>query len=468
MSRQSRRELRLNTFQMAAPSHNWAGLWKHPRDNQVNYHQLAYWADMARTAERGLLDGIFIADVFGIYDVYGGNADAALTAGAQAPQMDPTLLISAMALVTQHIGFGVTASLSNDHPFSFARRFTTLDHLTNGRLGWNIVTGYLESGARGLGQQNLRAHDERYDVAEDYMTALYKLWEGSWEEGAAVRDKAAGIFARPERVHAVDHDGPYFRVQGRALAEPSPQRTPLLYQAGTSERGRVFAGRHAEACVINGPTPVAAARAVRALRESARAAGRDPHDVLALLGATVIVAPTSAQAHDLRAEYLRYLDTAGQLALVSGWTGMDLSKLGLDDVLPFAKTNAIQSTMEHLTRNVPQPTKVRDLVDFTPAGARAPVFIGSAAEVADQMEHWVRETDIDGFNLVRTVMPESLEAIVDLLVPELQNRGLFKTSYGQGTLREKLFPAAGRLLAANHPGASFRHPAVNGAESGRT
>jgi len=456
MSRQPRRELRLNTFQMAAPSHNWAGLWKHPRDNQAQYHQLRYWADMARTAERGLLDGIFIADVFGIYDVYAGNADAALAAGAQSPQLDPTMLISAMALVTEHIGFGVTSSLSNDHPFSFARRFSTLDHLTHGRLGWNIVTGYLESGARGLGRDSLRDHDERYEVAEDFMAAIYQLWEGSWEAGAAVRDKDSGVFSHPERVHAVAHDGPYYRVHGRALAEPSPQRTPLLYQAGSSARGQQFAGRHAEACFINGPTPAAAAKSVKALRDSARDAGRDPYDLLALLGATVIVAPTNAEAQDLRDEYRRYLDSAGQLALVSGWTGMDLSRLGLDDVLPFAKTNAIQSTVEHLTRNTPQPPKVRDLLDFSPVGARAPVFIGSPADVADQMAHWVAESDIDGFNLVRTVMPESLDAIVDLLIPELQNRGMFKTRYAQGTLREKLFPAGGKLLPASHPGAAYR------------
>ncbi|MGC4244372.1 MAG: LLM class flavin-dependent oxidoreductase, partial [Herbaspirillum sp.] len=167
---------------MAAPSHNWAGLWRHPRDNQVHYQRLRYWTEMAQIAERGLLDSIFIADVFGIYDVYDGKRDAALSAGAQAPQSDPVLAVSAMALVTSHIGFGITSNLSYDHPFSFARRFSTLDHLTDGRVGWNIVTGYLDSGARGMGLTSSREHDERYDAADDYMTALYKLWEGSWED----------------------------------------------------------------------------------------------------------------------------------------------------------------------------------------------------------------------------------------------------------------------------------------------
>ncbi|WP_127088617.1 LLM class flavin-dependent oxidoreductase [Aquabacter cavernae] len=450
------RELRLNTFQMAAPSHNWAGLWRHPRDNQVRYNTLSYWTDMAKTAERGLIDAIFIADVFGLYDVYGSSGDTALAAGAQAPNADPTIPISAMAHVTEHIGFGVTANLSYEHPFQFARRFTTLDHLTAGRLGWNIVTGYLDSGARGMGLTVARDHDERYDAAEDFMAAVYTLWEGSWEDGAAVRDKVAGIFTHPEQVHRVVHDGPYYKVDARALAEPSPQRTPLLYQAGTSATGRAFAGRHAEATFLNGQTKPIAAKAVRAVREAAVAAGRKPNDVLALLGATVIVAPTSAEAHDLKEEYRRYIHAAGQLALVSGWTGVDLSGLGPDDVLAFQRSNAIRSTLENLTVNAPALPKVRDLFDFTPAGARAPIFVGSPVEVADEMLSWVEETDVDGFNLVRTVMPESLEAIVDLLIPELQSRGAFKTAYRDGSLREKLFPDIGARLPARHPGAGFR------------
>jgi len=450
------RELRLNTFQMAAPSHNWAGLWRHPRDTQAAYNTLAYWTDLARTAERGLIDGIFIADVFGLYDVFAGSGDAALSAGAQAPNADPTIPISAMAYVTQHIGFGVTANLTYEHPFQFARRFSTLDHMTGGRIGWNIVTGYLDSGARGMGLDVARDHDERYDAAEDFMTAIYKLWEGSWEDGAVVRDRASGIFTHPEKVHRIVHDGPYYKVDGRALAEPSPQRTPVLYQAGTSARGRTFAGRHAEAVFLNGQTIPIAAKAVSALRDAAVAAGRAPRDILAFLGATVIVARTSSEARDLKEEYRRWIDTAGQLALVSGWTGVDLSGLGPDDVLEFQRSNAIRSTLENLTIKAQTLPKVRDLADFTPSGARAPIFVGTPSEVADDMLAWAEGADIDGFNLVRTVMPESLDAIVDLLIPELQSRGAFKTAYEEGPLRQKLFPGNGSRLPPRHPAAEFR------------
>ena len=307
-----------------------------------------------------------------------------------------------------------------------------------------------------MGLTVARQHDERYDAAEDFLTALYKLWEGSWEDDAVIRDRAAGVFTRADKVHRVQHDGPWYRVDGRALAEPSPQRTPVLYQAGTSQRGRLFAGRHAEAVFLNGQTPAIVAQAVTALRKAAADAGRDPHDLLALLGATVVVAPTSAEAHERLVEYRSYLLPQGQLALVSGWTGVDLAPLSLDDPLPFARSNAIQSMLENLVLKAERPPQVRDLLEFSPSGARSPIFVGSAVEVADQIEQWVRATDIDGFNLVRTVMPESLEAIIDLLVPELQSRGLFKTAYREGTLREKLFSDHGPNLSPRHPGAAWR------------
>src|SRR6266702_7736098 len=262
------RELRFNAFNMTAPSH--------------------YWVDYARTAERGLLDGIFLADVFGVYDVYGGNADAAALHAVQLPNADPTLLVSAMALVTSHLGFGITSNLTFEHPYQLARRFSTLDHLTKGRIGWNIVTGYLDSGARGMGLPASRAHDDRYDAAEDFLNASYKLWEGSWEDDAVRRDRSARIFTDPAKLHRVLHQGPYFKVDGIHLAEPSPQRTPLLYQAGTSKRGRAFAARHAEAIFLNGQTRPILARAAREIRTAAKEFGRDPYDIKLFAGATVI------------------------------------------------------------------------------------------------------------------------------------------------------------------------------------
>ena len=217
------RELRFNAFNMTAPSHNWAGLWSHPRDTSINYNSLDYWVDYARTAERGLLDGIFLADVFGVYDVFGDSPDTAVRHAVQLPNAEPTLLVSAMALATKHLGFGITSNLTFEHPYQLARRFSTLDHLTNGRIGWNIVTGYLDSGARGMGLPASRVHDERYDAAEDFLEATYKLWEGSWEDDAVRRDRGARIFTDPTKVHPVRHEGSHYRVNG--ITSPSRRRS---------------------------------------------------------------------------------------------------------------------------------------------------------------------------------------------------------------------------------------------------
>jgi len=444
------KELRINSFQMCAPVHNWAGLWRLPGDRAVDYNQLSYWTDMAQTAERGLLDCLFIADVFGVYDVFGGAADTALRAGAQVPNMDPVVPVSAMAHVTRHLGFGITANLSYEHPYQFARRFSTLDHLTGGRIGWNIVTGYLESGARGMGRAMQGEHDSRYDMAEDFMTAAYKLWERSWQDDAVQRDAANGVFTDPAKVHRIRHEGDFFRVDGIHLSEPSPQRTPVLFQAGASERGRAFAARHAECVFINGPSQASAASTVVKLRDAAKSAGRASDDLTIFLAANVIIAPTNSQARELHAEYSRHLDAAGQLALVSGWTGMDLSTIAPDDVVPFARSNAIRSTLENLTVKAPKPVLARDLAALTATGARAPFICGTASEVADQLLDWASATGVDGFNIARLSVPATLTSISDALVPELQSRKRFKTAYAEGTLREKLGGNSPRLRSS-HP-----------------
>ena len=462
------RELLFNAFNMTAPSHNWAGLWSHPRDTSINYNSLDYWVDYARTAERGLLDGIFLADVFGVYDVFGDSADTAIRHAVQLPNAEPTLLVSAMALATKHLGFGITSNLTFEHPYQLARRFSTLDHLTNGRIGWNIVTGYLDSGARGMGLPASRVHDERYDAAEDFLEASYKLWEGSWEDDAVHRDRDARIFTDPAKVHPVRHEGSHYRVNGIHLAEPSPQRTPLLYQAGTSKRGRAFAARHAEAIFLNGQTKPILARAAREIRTAAKEFGRDPYDIKLFAGATVIVAPTRAEAEDILEDYARYVDQAGQLALLSGWTGIDFSTYQPDQAVQYVESNAIQSMVENFTLRSDRPVRIGDLATLSRVGARSPFVVGSPQDVADELIAWAEETDVDGFNLFRLVVPESLNAFVDLVVPELQSRGVYKTAYREGTLREKLFPGRGARLPAVHPAAGFRRPPATSASDVRS
>ena len=189
--------VRMNAFMMNTVAHQSPGLWRHPRDRSINYNQLDHWIEIAKVLEQGLFDAVFLADVFGVYDVYGGNYHAAARGAVQLPVGDPFVLIPAMAAVTEHLCFGVTGNISHEPPLAFARRMTTLDHLTKGRLAWNIVTGYLESAAKGQGREKLNSHDDRYAIAEDFTELVYKLWETSWNNKAVRRDKEAGIFTDP-------------------------------------------------------------------------------------------------------------------------------------------------------------------------------------------------------------------------------------------------------------------------------
>lgn len=450
------RQIRLNAFHMNTPGHSWAGLWAHPRDRSSTHDTPGYWTHLARTAERGKLDAVFLADVIGVYDVYGGGPEAALRSGAQAPTLDPFPVVPLMAAVTENIGFGITATVTYERPYALARRFSTLDHLTGGRVAWNIVTGILDSGARGMGQAALSGHDSRYAAAQDFLTSAYALWEGSWADDALVRDRDARLYTRPERVRAVTTGGAH-PVNAIHLVHPSPQRTPFLFQAGASSAGRAFAATHAEAVFINGHTKALVAETVRDLRRKAAEAGRNPRDITVFLGATVIVGPTDEAAEARRREYERCIDAEGTLALMSGWTGIDLGAYGLDEPIRAVTGNAMQSLIEALTTRSPERAwTVRDLARFEQVGGRGAFLVGSPATIADEIQSWVEEADIDGFNLVRLVEPENLEAIVDLLVPELQARGLFKTEYAPGPLRQKL---TGRpRLPDSHPAARHRFP----------
>jgi long-chain alkane monooxygenase len=440
---------------MNCVAHQSPGLWRHPRDRSREYWRLDGWIELAKTLERGLFDGLFLADVLGVYDVFGGGPEAALRHATQTPVNDPLLLVPAMAAATRNLGFGVTVTLSYEPPFPFARRMSTLDHLTEGRIGWNVVTGYLDSAAKGMGQSGQRAHDDRYAVAEDYMEVVYKLWEGSWADNAVVADAKKGVFTRPDRVRKVRHDGPHYQLDALHLSEPSPQRTPVLYQAGTSPAGRAFAARHAECVFMSGPSKKVIAPRVAAIRELAASAGRDPKGILMFAMMTVIVAPTDEEAKAKLADYRRYVDAEGALTLMSGWTGVDFSEFDPDQIVEHVDREAGRTALENITRADPDRRwTVREVAEHVSIGGIGPVIVGSPATVADQLEGWIEDTDLDGFNLAFVVRPETFVDVVDLLVPELQRRGRYKAAYEQGTLREKLFGNA--RLGPEHPAARHR------------
>lgn len=447
-----KKQILLNAFNMNSVGHINHGLWTHPRDQSHRYKTLDYWTSLAQTLERGLFDGVFLADIIGVYDVYQGSTDLTVKESIQLPINDPLLLVSAMAAVTKNLGFGVTVNVNSDAPYLFARRMSTLDHLTDGRIGWNIVTGYLDSAARALGEDAQAEHDSRYDRADEYLEVLYKLWEGSWDDDAVLLDKERRIFADPVKIRPIAHSGEFYRSHGYHLSEPSRQRTPVLYQAGTSGRGRQFAARHAECVFVTGSDKSSARTAARALRQEAVDAGRRPEDIKILVGVSVVSGATSSEAKERHDEYLRYANPEAGLAHFSAGTGIDFSKYDLDEQIVYGTSNAIQSQTQLAKQRA--WTK-RQLLSELAIGGRYPTIVGAGSEVADELASWIEDGEIDGFNLTRTVVPESYEDFVDHVVPALQDRGIYKTAYREGSLRQKIF-ANGDRLPERHHANSFR------------
>lgn len=455
MSKKPQKEISVNAFYANTPGQSWIGLWSAPGSQAVRYTDLEYWTQVAQIAERGLFDSIFFADTNGVHDVYQGSARAAIERAAMFPMNDPLLLIPAMAFVTKHLGFGVTSNLTYEQPFALARRFSTLDHLTKGRISWNIVTGFQDSAARTMGLDRQREHDERYDVADEYMDVVYKLWESSWEDDAVVRDIANRIYARGDKVHEVSHQGKHFVIRGVHMSEPSPQRTPVLYQAGGSQRGRVFAAKHAECIFLSGLPKQQTAERVKEIRMRASAAGRDPDQIKFIMMATVVTAPSGAEAREKRDMLSRHVTAEGMLALYSGLSGIDLSKEveRVSDGRPVS--NGINSLVEHLLREDKSLERLRNITNFGNQAGRECFLVGSPVEVADEMMSWMIEAEIDGFNLQRAGEPQHLIDFIDLVVPILQDRGVYKEAYRTGTFREKLFGGDARLHSS-HPASRFK------------
>jgi len=446
------KKILLNAFDMNSVGHINHGLWTHPRDESHRFNELSYWTDLAQTLEKGLFDGLFIADITGVYDVYQNGIELTLKESIQLPSHDPTTLVSAMAAVTQNLGFGITVNLSYESPYQFARRFASLDHLTQGRIGWNIVTGYLDSAERLIGQKGLKDHDLRYEQAEEFLQLCYKFWEGSWENDAVLKDKKQRIFTDPSKVHQVQHQGQFYQSQGVFQVSPSVQRTPVLFQAGASPRGLTFATQHAEGLFIGGDRPEKIKQQVDQIRNKATAQGRNPEAIKIFVGITVVTAETDELAQQKLDEYIRYASPEAGLAHFSSSVGMDLSQFADDETIPYQKTNSIASVNNKFKE---QSISKNDLKAQHVLGGRYPLIVGSGATVAEKLIQLIDDTGIDGFNLTRTVAPESHHDFIQWVIPELQQRGRYKTEYENGSLRHKLFQQGDRL-SASHPVQQFR------------
>ncbi|WP_028270252.1 LLM class flavin-dependent oxidoreductase [Arthrobacter sp. UNC362MFTsu5.1] len=451
--------LSLFAFDVFAPSHLTSGSWRNDGDQGYRYTDLQYWTGIAQMLEKAGFDGIFFADNVGYHDVYRGNGDAALRDAAQFPINDPTVLISGMAAVTRHLTFGVTVSATYEPPYLLARKFSSLDHLTAGRVGWNIVTSYSEAAARNLGKQQQLTPAERYDLADEYMDVVYKLWEGSFEEDAVVRDAESATYVDPAKVHPINHSGQHFTVPGFHLCEPSPQRTPVLFQAGASSRGMEFGGKHAEVVFLQGTSVEGTRRSVDKLRQAVADAGRDPRDVKIVVLLTVVVAPTDEEA---QAKYRSAVETApveGILARFSGWTGIDMSEYELDTPLRSVGTKAGQSMVDMFSKADPdRDWTPRQIAEFLAVGGTGSTIIGSPETVSAELRRWRDEADIDGINLSYTTKPGSWEDFIELALPELRAQGIIAPERSGDqepvTLREKLFGQ--KYTLAGHPATAQR------------
>ncbi|KAK7996417.1 hypothetical protein PG989_004457 [Apiospora arundinis] len=466
-----KKSLVLNAFVEMCSGHQSPGLWRHPDDQSWRFNEVSHWVELAKLLEEAKFHGIFIADVLGGYDVYQGSLDAAMVSGAQWPVNEPLAVVSAMAAVTKSIGFGVTVSTTYEQPYHLARRLSTVDHLTEGRLGWNVVTSYLDSAARNMGRSEQPQHDDRYAQAEEYMRVMYKLFESSWRDDAVQLDAARGIYTDPQLVRRIDHAGKFFNVPGPHLCQPSPQRTPLILQAGTSKSGKLFAAQHAEAVFVSAHAPAVCAGAIAEIRETARTKfGRDGNAIKVLALVTPILGATEEEAQRKLAEYRQYASHEGALALFGGWTGIDLSQYGDEEELREVESNAVRSTVTGYAKFSPGTEKwtKHTIAEHVSIGGNGPVLVGTPSQVADGLQTWVDEADIDGFNFAYALFPQSFKDIIDLLLPELRQRGLFWDDYAVpgGTYRENFYREPGlKRSPPDHVSSKFRWLSGESAEA---
>jgi FMN-dependent oxidoreductase (nitrilotriacetate monooxygenase family) len=452
------KQISFNLFEMNTVGHISHGLWVHPENNRHRFNDLDFWIEEAKLLEEGLFDSVFLADVIGTYDGYRGGPETALREGVQIPSNDPLLVIPAMAAVTKHLGFAATFSTTYEPPFAFARRASTLDHLTKGRFGWNIVTSYLPNAARNFGLDDEVAHDDRYEIAEEYLDVLYKLWEGSWDDDAVIRDRENRVYTDPSKVRYINHVGANYRVAGPHLSEPSLQRTPVLFQAGSSTRGKQFAARHAEAVFVGGTTLQNYADNIADIRRQADENGRGGTNIKTFASAVIIVGKDREAGLAKAEEYRRLSSAEGYLAHAGGG-GIDLAAYPKDALISdiLAAENRRGRDNSPQNRRYAPGSTVGEALERITRFDRNPFFVaGSATDVAGAIERWVADTDIDGFNLRQFVSPGSAEDFITYVVPELQKRGLYRTKYEESTLRERLFGTGNQRLFDEHPGARYR------------
>jgi FMN-dependent oxidoreductase (nitrilotriacetate monooxygenase family) len=415
------------------------GMWRHPKD-KVNWdwRRPAYWQHMARTMERGLFDAMFIADELAPYNNYQNSSDASVKYAVQCPTHEPSTLVPILTTATSHLGVGVTLSTAFEHPYSMVRRLSSFDHLSSGRIAWNIVSSYSRSEWDAYGAE-MTLRGDRYERMEEYMELCYKLWD-SWAPDAVLADKASGVYADPAKVREVVHDGAYYRCRARSFVSPSPQGRPVLWQAGSSDRGRDFAAKHAEAVFAVHPNVERMRQYTDDLNERLYGKFDRPRGSVKLLyGLQTVVAETRAEALEKHERIKACIPLEGAIAWISGHFGPDFSKYDLDEHVQNIEIPGIQGLFDSVIyAKGGAPVTVREAALYYAQGMGMPIAVGSPADIADQMEHYMDVGGADGFMLIATYTPGCFEEFVDLVVPELQRRGRYRHAYPGVTLRDNL------------------------------
>ncbi|WP_326950432.1 LLM class flavin-dependent oxidoreductase [Amycolatopsis sp. NBC_01307] len=421
------RQLHLNAFVMPNGHHEAA--WRHPTTDPRRARTLQHYVDIARTAERGKLDSLFLADGVALWGNVKHNSHS---------HFEPLTLLSALAASTVHIGLIATASTTYNEPYHLARKFASLDHLSGGRAGWNIVTSAGIDEARNFNLAKRPSHASRYERAEEFIEVVKKLWD-SWEDDAALVDRETGVYADTDRIRPIAHDGPHFQVRGPLNIERPPQGHPLLVQAGSSETGKEYAARHAEA-VFTAQQTFAEGKAFYAdVKGRLAKYGRTPDEIKILPGILPILGRTEAEARRREAELNALITPEYGLRQLSKMLDHDLTGYPLDGPLPEVGsfTEGGQSRFElvvGLARR--EDLTIRQLLERLAGGRGHRVFAGTPVQVADELEAWFTGGAADGFNIMPPTLPGGLDDFVDLVVPELRRRGLFRTAYTGSTLRE--------------------------------
>ncbi|MBR0663212.1 LLM class flavin-dependent oxidoreductase [Roseomonas hellenica] len=435
------------------------GAWRHPEAYANPVMNLDYNIETAKLAERGKFDGLFLADGNAVRDMDKPALFAANSPVARPAVYDPVILLTALAMSTSRIGVVSTATASFDQPYFIARRFASLDHVSKGRAGWNLVTNSYAGDALNFNRSEPVSREERYERAEEFIEVVKGLWD-SWADDAFVQDKATGQFLDPDRVHVLNHQGKHFQVQGPLNVTRSPQGRPVVFMAGQSERGKELAARHADAMFGAGDSRESMQADYANIKARMAKYGRHPDELKFIPGVSIFVGRTSAEADELYEELNALISPTLGVHYLSKIVTWDLSGYPIDGPLPdeIPETVVGGSSTRTFTIRMAREKKlsIRQTYQQVVPAFGSPVIKGSPAEVADQMADWYRSKVCDGFMVSMPIMPRGLRDFVGLVVPELQRRGVFRTEYEGTTLREHMglakpasayFPA--RSLAAD-------------------